>query len=136
MMIQPSQAPNRNSGRKRMEAEDEKRDRFDSLAAGRKTSVLPLKPRIRCGISHGTARINRSNPLTSNGPGAKMFSLFDLAILNCGELLTAAAPEGPKRGGALADLGLIRNGAVGIHRGRIAWVGTQKEYGKRRRAKR
>ncbi|HZR47369.1 MAG TPA: imidazolonepropionase, partial [Candidatus Manganitrophaceae bacterium] len=28
------------------------------------------------------------------------------------------------------------NGAVGIHRGRIAWVGTRKEYGKRRRAKR
>src|SRR5512141_1691881 len=65
-----------------------------------------------------------------------MSSLFDLAISNCGELLTAAAPEGPKRGRALADIGLIRNGAVGIHRGRIAWVGTQKEYGKQHRAKR
>lgn len=65
-----------------------------------------------------------------------MSSLFDLAITNCGELLTAASPAGPKRGGALADIGLIQNGAVGIRRGRIAWAGTQKEYGKQHRAKR
>lgn len=63
--------------------------------------------------------------------------VFDLAIFNCGELLTIASPEGPKRGEALADVGLIENGAVGIHQRKIAWVGTQKEYRKaRHRAKR
>lgn len=63
--------------------------------------------------------------------------VFDLAIFNCGELLTIASPDGPKRGEALADVGLIENAAVGIHQGKIAWVGTQKEYRKaRHRAKR
>jgi imidazolonepropionase len=63
-------------------------------------------------------------------------SFFDLAILHCGELLTVASPSGPKRGGALADVGLIRNGAVGIRKGQIAWAGTQKEYAGQYRAKR
>ncbi len=65
-----------------------------------------------------------------------MSSRFDLAVLHCGELLTVAAPDGPKRGGALAEVGLIQNGAVGILQGRIAWAGTQKEYRKGHRAKR
>jgi imidazolonepropionase len=55
---------------------------------------------------------------------------FDVAILNCGELLTVAAPEGPKRDRELDEIGLIKSGAVGIHEGRIAWIGTQKEYDK------
>lgn len=62
--------------------------------------------------------------------------IFDLAVLHCGELLTLAAPDGSKRGGQLAEIGLIRNGAVGIRGGRIAWVGTQKEYRKAHRARR
>lgn len=62
--------------------------------------------------------------------------LFDLAIIRCGELLTAASPDGPKRGRALSDPGLIPNGVVGVSRGKVAWVGTQKEYRRKGRARR
>ena len=61
----------------------------------------------------------------------------DLAIVNCGELLTlAGASDRPKRRSALSDLDLIRNGAVGVSQGKIAWVGSQKEYRRLGRARR
>lgn len=59
---------------------------------------------------------------------------YDLAIVHCGELLTLGG--GPKRRSELSEIGLIQGGAIGISRGKIAWVGTQREYQKSYRAKR
>jgi len=47
----------------------------------------------------------------------------DLIVMNAGQLLTLASPDGPKRGSALQDVGLVEGGAVFIRQGRIAWVG-------------
>lgn len=63
-----------------------------------------------------------------------MIQSYDLAIVHCGELLTLRG--GPKRRSELSEIGLIREGAVGISRGKIAWIGTQREYQKSYRAKR
>ncbi|MFY9270982.1 MAG: imidazolonepropionase [Candidatus Manganitrophaceae bacterium] len=61
----------------------------------------------------------------------------DLAITHCGELLTlASGGNQPKRRSEMSDLGLVRNGAVAISHGKIAWVGTQREYRRRGRARR
>lgn len=59
---------------------------------------------------------------------------YDLAIVHCGELLTLEG--GPKRRSELIEVGLIRDGAVAISHGKIAWVGTQREYRRSHRAKR
>lgn len=65
-----------------------------------------------------------------------MKRIFDLAITHCGELLTlSGASERPKRGGALADVGLIPSAAIGISKGKIVWVGTQKGYRRLGRAR-
>ncbi len=54
---------------------------------------------------------------------------FDLAVVNCGELLTLAGDDDrPKRGKALSDLALRKNAAIGISKGKIDWVGSQKQY--------
>ncbi len=56
---------------------------------------------------------------------------FDLAIINCGELLTVPdASKEAKYGNALSELGLISNAAVGISQGKIVWIGSQKAYRK------
>lgn len=47
----------------------------------------------------------------------------DLVIRNIGQLVTCASPGGPKRGGAMRDVGLIENGAVTIADGKIMAVG-------------
>lgn len=47
----------------------------------------------------------------------------DLLIVNAAHLLTCASPEGPKRGAALADPGLIADGAVACLAGQIVAVG-------------
>ena len=47
----------------------------------------------------------------------------DLLIHNASQVLTLAG--GPQRGGRLGQLGLIERGAVAIHDGRIAAVGTE-----------
>ena len=65
-----------------------------------------------------------------------MSSLFDLLISYCGELLTVASPTNPKQNKTHTNIGLIQNGAVGIRKGRIACVGTQKEYAGQPGAKR
>jgi len=47
----------------------------------------------------------------------------DLLITNASQVLTLASPDGPKRGAALRDVGLVEGGAVLIREGRIDWVG-------------
>ncbi len=51
----------------------------------------------------------------------------DLLVTNASQLLTLAAPGGPKRGKDLGDVGLIADGAVLLQRGRVAWVGTTRQ---------
>ena len=48
----------------------------------------------------------------------------DLLIHNAAQLLTCASSDGPKRGPALAELGLIEDGALAIAGGEIVAVGT------------
>jgi imidazolonepropionase len=48
---------------------------------------------------------------------------IDLLIHSAAQAATCAAPDGPKRGAALADAGLIHNAALAIHDGRIVEVG-------------
>lgn len=48
----------------------------------------------------------------------------DLLILNAAQLLTCSSPGKPKRGAALADPGLIEDGAVAILEGQIVDVGS------------
>jgi imidazolonepropionase len=47
----------------------------------------------------------------------------DLLIYNAAQLVTCASPHGPKRGEAMADVGLITNGALAIADGQIVAVG-------------
>lgn len=52
---------------------------------------------------------------------------IELLILNAGQLLTCAAPDGPKRGTAMQDVGLLENGALAIDQGKIVAVGRTNE---------
>lgn len=47
----------------------------------------------------------------------------DLLIVNAVQMLTCASPAGPKRGAALADPGLIEDGALACLAGQIVAVG-------------
>lgn len=47
----------------------------------------------------------------------------DLLITNIGQLVTCASPEGPKRGAAMRDPGIIPDGAVAVKEGRLIAVG-------------
>lgn len=47
-----------------------------------------------------------------------------LLIAHCRQLLTLRGPQEPRRGRQLAELNLIRDGAVLLHRGRIEAVGS------------
>ncbi len=49
---------------------------------------------------------------------------IDLLILNAAQVVTCAGPSGPKRGAAMADVGLIADGAVAISDGQIVAVGA------------
>jgi len=51
----------------------------------------------------------------------------DLIIHSARQLLTIAAPAGPKRGAAMNDLGLVADGALAIDDERIVGVGTTRE---------
>lgn len=51
----------------------------------------------------------------------------DLLIVNAAQLLTCASPNGPKRGAALADPGLIENAALAALEGQIVAVGKTAE---------
>lgn len=46
-----------------------------------------------------------------------------LIVHNIGQLVTCASPDGPKRGEAMRDVGIIENGAVAIADGRFVGVG-------------
>jgi len=59
----------------------------------------------------------------------------DLLVVNAGQLLTLAAPA-PRRGADMADLGLLRGGAVAVHEGRIVAAGLQDEVRSRYEAER
>ena len=49
---------------------------------------------------------------------------IDLLIHNAAQLITCASPDGPKRGRAMQEVGLIEKGAVAVHQGQIVAVGT------------
>ena len=51
----------------------------------------------------------------------------DLVVENCLQLLTCGGPI-PKRKGALGDTGLVINAWVASHRGRISFVGQEKDF--------
>jgi imidazolonepropionase len=53
--------------------------------------------------------------------------LGDLLITNIGQLLTLAGPEGPRTGGGLRNLGIVRDAAVLMKEGRIAAAGPREE---------
>ncbi|MGH9788982.1 MAG: imidazolonepropionase [Candidatus Acidiferrales bacterium] len=58
-----------------------------------------------------------------------------LLISHCKQLVTLRGPKGPRRGRALRELGVIRDGAVLIHQGRIAVVGTTHQVERHRLAR-
>ena len=51
----------------------------------------------------------------------------DLLIYDAAQVLTLASPDGPKRGAAMRDLGIIPAGAVAIRDGRLLDVGPSDE---------
>lgn len=51
----------------------------------------------------------------------------DLLIHSAAQLLTVASPEGPKKGAAMGELGIIEDGAVAVKEGRIALAGKTEE---------
>ncbi len=51
----------------------------------------------------------------------------DLLIHSAAQLVTCAAPNGPERGRALQDVGIIVDGAIAVAGGQIAAVGTTDE---------
>jgi imidazolonepropionase len=53
--------------------------------------------------------------------------MTDLAIVHCRQLLTLAGLPDPRSGPAMRDLGIIADGALRVHDGRIAAVGTRSE---------
>jgi imidazolonepropionase len=60
----------------------------------------------------------------------------DLLIENAAQVATCASPGGPKRGAALADAGLIPDGAVAVDKGIIVDVGPSTQVAGRVRARR
>ncbi|MEO8572871.1 MAG: imidazolonepropionase [Pyrinomonadaceae bacterium] len=48
----------------------------------------------------------------------------ELILENIGQLVTCASPNGPTRGAAMRDVGVVENGAVAIVEGRFAGVGS------------
>lgn len=57
-----------------------------------------------------------------------------LFLHSAAQLLTLAGPAIPRRGSALAELGIIREGAVLAHRGQILRVGTTRQVGREARS--
>jgi imidazolonepropionase len=53
----------------------------------------------------------------------------DVLILHAAQLVTCTSPNGPKRGRAMADVGLILDGAVAVAEGEIVAVGPSEHLG-------
>src|SRR5260370_3183607 len=51
----------------------------------------------------------------------------DLAIVHCRQLVTLAGTPGPRSGPAMRELGIIADGALRVHDGRIVAVGPRAE---------
>lgn len=51
----------------------------------------------------------------------------DLVVTNCSQLLTCRGPI-PKRKEALQDIGCIKNATIASYDGKIAFIGTEKEF--------
>jgi imidazolonepropionase len=47
----------------------------------------------------------------------------DLLVTNIGQLITCASPGGPKRGGAMRDVGIVEHGAIAVADGKIVALG-------------
>jgi len=60
----------------------------------------------------------------------------DLLIHNASQLLTLASPGGPKRGAAMADLGIVPDGAVAIRDGLVLATGPSDQLAPQVRAER
>jgi imidazolonepropionase len=60
----------------------------------------------------------------------------DLLIYDASLVLTVASPDGPKRGAAMSDVGIVPDGAVAIRDGRILDVGPSDELRSQVRAAR
>ena len=60
----------------------------------------------------------------------------DLLIHNASQLLTLTSPGGPKRGAAMADLGIVADGAVAIRDGLILATGSSDQLASQVRAER
>ena len=52
---------------------------------------------------------------------------IDLLIHGAAQLVTCASPGGPKRAGAMADVGTVEYGAVAVSDGKIVAVGPTGE---------
>lgn len=63
-----------------------------------------------------------------------MTEIVDLLLVNAAQVVTCAGP-GPKRGAALADVGVIEGGAVAVADGRIVAVGPTAELQSRFRGR-
>jgi len=61
--------------------------------------------------------------------------VIDLLIHDAAQLVTCYSPAGPKRGPAMGDVGLIHNGAVAIHEGRILAAGDSEGLRERYRGR-
>ncbi len=51
----------------------------------------------------------------------------DFAVLGCEQLVTCRG-QIPKRRGSLQDLGIIENGCIASHRGKIVFIGDEKQF--------
>jgi imidazolonepropionase len=51
----------------------------------------------------------------------------DLAVLECEQLVTCGGPI-PKRKGSLQDVGVIENGCIASHQGKIVFIGDKRKF--------
>src|SRR5215831_8034980 len=52
-----------------------------------------------------------------------MYRMRDLNIIHAAQLLTLRGPGAPRRGAALKELSIIKDGAISVRDGHVQWVG-------------